>query len=115
MATYLVGTLQNSGLPGILQDVTKTEEHDVSEVRDELGNVLEVQYYNRRNVLNANLILPGMSSAPNVGDSITVDNIAYLVQSCSVTSSNTDVTKCAVTLVHYIENNISSAYLGPNS
>ena len=133
MSKYLVGTLKLSGTSSalIFQDASISLEADTAEVKDENGNVAYVQHYNHRCVISANAVCPKGEGQPCLGATVKVkgvtlpspaadgsmtsptinleadasaEEVDFLVTSSSLSSSNSDVDKYALTLTRYLEN-----------
>lgn len=138
MPEYKVGTLTNADLTTglILQDITVNLECDTAEVKDENGNVAFVQHYNHRATLSCNAVAPKGTALPTVGATVSLKGItlptiaadgsmtdakvtlaedgasgtevAFLVTSASIATSNSEVPKYALTLTRYLENSIGA-------
>lgn len=132
---YIVGTLKAQGISSslIFQDANISLEFDTAEVKDENGNVVYVQHYNHRAVINANAVAAKDAAQPSVGSTISVPGVTlptfdatgkatnpsinlttsgdaaavdFLVTSASLATSNSEVPKYSLTLTRYLENAI---------
>lgn len=135
---FVVGTLKNANFSTglIMQDVSASMECDTAETKDENGNVAYVQYYNHRAVLTCNAAAAKDAAQPTVGATVSIKGIVlpspsadgsmtsatitlpsdastgtavdFLVTSATLSSSNSDVCKYALTLTRYLENGIGA-------
>ena len=137
MPKYLVGTLKLSGTAAslIFQDASISLESDTAEVKDENGNVAFVQHYNHRATISCNAVCPKGEAQPCLGATVKVkgvtlpspaadgsmtsptinleaddsaDEVEFLVTASSLSSSNSDVDKYALTLTRYLENGLGA-------
>jgi hypothetical protein len=113
MATFNFGAKGETGLAagtyGYLQSFDKNQQGDISEDKDEDGNVALVDAKNKNTEIQAEYVYDSETAAPEFGDIITVGTLGYIVSNVGTSETNEGRTRLKLTLKHYDENNLPAA------
>ena len=86
---------------GILLSLQSASDADFSELKNEIGNVVGMTIYNKRQSVTAEIIKKPSADAPAVGSVVTISGTKYLCRSCNVTARNEDRERLSMTLEKY--------------
>lgn len=106
MATYTFGITESGGTDFLMQSFSKNSQADQAEARDGSGDVAAVEFYNERDEVSFEAVIPSGATIPTVGSTITIDSTNYYVTSAQVTKSNTDYTRMSITAMRYTANSL---------
>jgi hypothetical protein len=110
MASYQFGatgaTNVAEGTYGLLQNFNENESADESVALDASGNVADQQIYNKVSEITCEYVFDTTSSAPAVGDTVSIGTNNYTVMSVGKTETNNDYKKLSLTLKRYTSNGV---------
>ena len=99
-------TFKATGLTAfaVLEEVSVATESELIQTEDESGNVLvdDNVFYKKKLTMTAKGTMATAYSAPSIGDSVTVDSVAYKIRDYKETESKSDKPTFDVTAVHDI-------------
>lgn len=95
MADIATWGISDSVTYGIIQSRDYSESHKTGECRNEIGQLVRLEQYDREYQGVFTIITTG--TLPAVGDSITIEGKAMYVSTIEVTESNTNYQKAKLT------------------
>lgn len=95
MADIATWGISDSVTYGIIQSRDYTESHKTGECRNEIGQLVRLEQYDRE--YNGVFTIITTGTLPDIGDAITIEGKAMYVSAIEVTENNTSYQKAKIT------------------
>ena len=97
--TVTFGTAEYNNVSSalIITSIKRGETSQKAQVMDEEGTIVQIDRYGKEKTLQIEATVKGSTAALVVGASLTVDGVAYKIDSVDVTNTNTGHHTCSIT------------------